>query len=519
MARSEGKAEELGRPVPPGSSPNSVRETITSPGEVRESDGSIVVEKRGNSRGAKGPNMQHADVSKQKNRLPEKATTEKEVLSLGPYGINRRKLPDKVFSLQQKLYVKAKREPKFRYYALYDRVFRKDVLAAAWKLVSTNDGSPGVDGVSCDDVKDKIGVEVFIDMIHNDLRLKTYRPKAVKRTYIPKANGKMRPLGIPTVTDRVVQQAVLLVIEPIFEADFLDSSFGFRPGKNAHQALKEIKANLKAGRRAVYDADLSSYFDTIPHDKLMKCLEKRISDRHVLKLIRGWLNAPTVEKKKDGGDDWRKSGGKGTPQGGVVSPLLANLYLHWFEKKFYGADGPGTWAGAEVIRYADDFVIQAKFLGPRIEQWVESTIEGWLGLTINRDKTSKIVLEADDKSFDFLGYTFRCVPNLYGPGRFPIIYPSLKSLKRERDTIRSMTTRRSGLVPVTDLVDSLNRHLRGWANYFNQGYHRDSLRKITYFAEQRLIRHLKRRSQRSYSKPKNVSWYHFVHKQLGLVYL
>ena len=418
--------------------------------------------------------------------------------------------------VRERLSAKAKSEPKFRFYNLYGKVIETETLRCAWHKVKANHGAAGIDGVTIEDVEQSEGgPEAFIAGIQKELREKTYLASPVKRVYIEKANGKLRPLGIPTVKDRVVQNAVLLIVEPIFEADFHDCSYGFRPNRGAQQAVDRIAAEIKAGKRQVYDADLSSYFDTIPHDKLFLAIARRVTDSSVVGLVRQWLKATIVEP-----DGARKNPkGKGTPQGGVISPLLSNIYLHWFETC-------AAWVAKQtnqvmsIVRYADDFVILARKWADGFVQRIEGELENRFGLVVNREKTKLLDMEADRSALSFLGYEFRYVRDRhYGKdSRYLEWGPSSKSVKKVCRKVKEETMRRKLPLPVEEVVKRLNLVLDGWGRYFKCGYPSRQFEKVNAYARYRLYKLLNRKSQRPY-RLKHAETYYGEMQKLGLVAL
>lgn len=400
---------------------------------------------------------------------------------------------ERVCNFQRKIYQKAKQETSFKFYRLYDKIYLNYFLREAYKRVKQNDGASGVDKQTFKDIENR-GVENFLQEISEELKTFSYKPQAVKRVWIEKANGKLRPLGIPTIKDRVVQMSCKMVIEPIFEADFSEQSFGFRPNRNSAQAVTEIKTYLKEGKTEVYDADLTAYFDTIPHEKLLKALEERISDHDVLRLIKLWLQSPVSEKGRITGGKTNKLG---TPQGGVISPLLANIYLNLFDRNIENMKGIFVKEDIKLVRYADDFVLLGRQISDKVKEKVGYLLDR-LGLKLNTEKTK--VLNAKDKGgFDFLGFNFRYDKSLYNKGQhYWKVHPSNKSEKKFRKTISDFLT--TNLVrPMQDVVKGLNSKIRGHYNYFNiRGISniKQSLGGFENYLMYKLYKYSRRKSQR-----------------------
>ncbi len=424
--------------------------------------------------------------------------------------------PDKIRTLQRKLYCKAKQEPAFRFYTLYDKVHRADILSHAYHLARENKGAPGIDDVTFDSIEEKEGEGCFLQQLGEDLQGKRYRCKPVRRVWIPKPDGSQRPLGIPTIRDRVVQMAVKLVIEPIFEADFCESSYGFRPKRCAHDAVDAITKGLLMGHRRVIDADLSKYFDTIPHAKLMAVVAERISDKAVLGLINQWLKAPIVEEK----DDSRRqviSGGKsnrfGTPQGGVISPLLANLYLHLLDRIWYRRDLANRY-DARIVRYADDLVILCKGSVERPLQILKAVLEK-CDLRLNEKKTR--IVNSYEESFEFLGFSFQMRRSRRSGKYYPHTEPSKRSIERIKARIKEITHRRRTPVPLPLLVMEMNQVTRGWSGYFHHGHSTKVMSRVKWFTEERVRKHLcERYKVRTRSKGYSRFTTEFLYRKLGL---
>jgi RNA-directed DNA polymerase len=374
--------------------------------------------------------------------------------------------PEKIRSLQYKLYRKAKLEPGFRFHQLYDKVHRADILEHAYLLCKSNGGSSGVDGMTFEQIEAS-GRRGWLERLGKELHDKTYRPDPVRRVMIPKPGGGERPLGIPTIRDRVVQTAAVLVLNPIFEADFVDEAYGYRPRRSAQDAVKAVHQALQAGYTDVVDADLSKYFDTIPHRELMKSVARRIVDRQMLRLIRMWLKVPVEERDEQG--NRRMSGGKrskvGTPQGGVISPLLANIYMHRY-LRYWRQCGKGQQFLARIFNYADDFVILSRGKAKEALAWTREVMDR-LKLRLNTTKTC--VRDARRETFDFLGYTFgRRVVDTRSGRRAMDARPSKKSIQRlKRKLHEVLRPWNTGTWP--EVADRVNRMLVGWSNYFNHG--------------------------------------------------
>lgn len=399
--------------------------------------------------------------------------------------------PERIRSLQRKLYRKAKAEPAFRFYLLYDKICREDILRHAYALACANAGAPGVDGESFAAIAAS-GEAEWLAGLRRELTTKTYRPAPVRRVLIPKPGGGERPLGIPTIRDRVVQTAAKLVLEPIFEADLEESAYGYRPGRGGTAPVKEVHRLLGRGYTDVVDADLSKYFDTIPHSELLKSVARRIVDRHVLWLIKMWLKAPVEEGGGDGEGKRRLTGGKssthGTPQGGVVSPLLANLYMNRF-LKHWRKTNRGEAFCAHVVSYADDFVILSRGHAAEALAWTRQVMTR-LGLTLNEAKTA--LKDARKESFDFLGYTFGPEYHRKEGYRYLSASPSRKAIRRLKGKVNELLVC-GNKEPWPKVRNRLNSLLLGWSSYFSYGTRLMAYRAVDNHVYGRVRHFLRRR--------------------------
>jgi RNA-directed DNA polymerase len=422
--------------------------------------------------------------------------------------------PSKIRELQIKLYRKAKNEPGYRFYMLYDKIYREDILAHAYALARANQGAPGVDGQTFEQIE-STGQEKWLAGIRQELRNKTYQPQPVRRVIIPKPGGGERPLGIPTIRDRVVQTAAKIVLEPIFEADLEPSAYGYRPKRSAQDAIRKVHKLICEGYTDVVDADLSKYFDTIPHCELLQCVARRIVDREVLRLIKMWLQAPVEERDENG--KRRLTGGKdrhcGTPQGGVASPMLANLYMNRLLKGWRNTKR-GEQFDAHIVNYADDFVILSRGKAAEALNWTRQVVTQ-MGVTLNEAKTS--IKQARQESFNFLGYTF-------GPHRYKKdghwylgASPSKKAVARIKEKVGQL------LVPSNtgtweEARNRLNQILRGWSAYFSYGTRAAAYQAVDHNVYES-VRHFLRRRHQVPSRGTNRFSIKAVFGELGVLQL